>query len=143
MSAASSEGLLKAVLDTNVYVSAFNTTHGLPFDLWRSAVRREYTLLISPAIIGELAEVLRTHFGWPEPQIVAQLRLVVRVARIVEPKLALAVIAADPDDDRILECALAGDAAVIVSGDHHLTRLKEFRGIGIVRPVDFRRTLGV
>jgi predicted nucleic acid-binding protein len=51
------------------------------------------------------------------------------------------VVAADPDDDRILECAVAGAADLIVSGDHHLNRLKSFRGIGIVRPVDFLRTL--
>lgn len=53
------------------------------------------------------------------------------------------VVAADPDDDRIVECAVAGNADLIVSSDHHLTKLKEFRGIGIVRPMDFRRTLGV
>jgi predicted nucleic acid-binding protein len=66
----------------------------------------------------------------------------VRVATVVEPKIALRVIKADPDDDRILECALAGDADLIVSGDHHLTKLKDFEGIGIVRPVDFLRNFG-
>ena len=65
-----------------------------------------------------------------------------RVAKIVEPKITLHVIKADPDDDRILECALAGNAHLIVSGDHHFTTLKDFKGIGIVRPSDFLRTLG-
>ncbi len=54
----------------------------------------------------------------------------------------LQVIASDPDDDRILECALAGNADLIVSGDRHLTRVKAFEGIGIVRPTDFLRMLG-
>jgi uncharacterized protein len=56
--------------------------------------------------------------------------------------MTLNVIAADPDDDRVLECAVSGHADLIVSGDQHLTRLESFRGIGIVRPVDFLRTLG-
>jgi uncharacterized protein len=45
--------------------------------------------------------------------------------------------------DRILECAVAGNADLIVSGDRHLIEFKSFQGIGIVRPVDFLRTLGV
>jgi uncharacterized protein len=67
---------------------------------------------------------------------------VVRVANVVEPIIRLQVILADPDDDRILECAISRDAGLIVSGDHHLTRLKAFDDIGIVRPADFLRSLG-
>jgi hypothetical protein len=53
----------------------------------------------------------------------------------------LRVIAEDPTDDRILECALAGGAELIVSGDRHLRKLKSFRNIGIVQPSDLLRTL--
>ena len=49
----------------------------------------------------------------------------------------------NPPDNRILECAIAGHADVIVSGDRHLRKLKSYKGIPIVRPVDFRRTLGL
>jgi putative PIN family toxin of toxin-antitoxin system len=142
MSAGKPGDLLRVVLDTNVYFSAFNSTRGVPFDLWRRAVRREYALLISPAIMRELAEVLRADLDWPEPDIIAQLKLVAKVAQIVAPKLTLEVIAADPDDNRVLECAVAGNAGLIASYDYHLTRLKAFQGIAIVRPVDFLRTLG-
>jgi putative PIN family toxin of toxin-antitoxin system len=141
MSAEKPGDLLKVVLDTNVYFSGFSSTRGVAFQLWSRAVRGEYVLLISPAIIREVADVLRTDLQWPEPEIIARLKRVVRVAKIVEPKLTLEVIAADPDDDRILECALAGNADLIVSGDRHLIRLKAFQGIGIVRPIDFLRSL--
>jgi uncharacterized protein len=39
--------------------------------------------------------------------------------------------------DRILECAVASDAEVIVSGDNHLLLLGSFRGIPIQRVGDF------
>lgn len=123
MSVARRKDPLKVVLDTNVYFSAFDSTRGVPLELWLRAVRREYTLLISPDIVRELAEVLRRDLHWPEADIVTQLKVLVRVATIVEPKIALAAVAADPDDDRILECAVAGDADLIVSGDRHLTAL--------------------
>ncbi|HEY6851174.1 MAG TPA: PIN domain-containing protein, partial [Terracidiphilus sp.] len=65
-----------------------------------------------------------------------------KVAEIVTPQITINAVAADNDDNRILECAVAGNADLIVSGDHHLSDLKSFRNIGIVRPVDFQRTLG-
>jgi predicted nucleic acid-binding protein len=65
------------------------------------------------------------------------------VAEIIGPTITLPIIKDDPSDDRILECAVAGQADLIVSGDHHLTNLKSFRGIGIIRPADLLRTLGV
>ena len=49
---------------------------------------------------------------------------------------------ADPDDEMILECALAAEADYIVSGDkRHLLPLRQFRGIPIVSPPDFLRRL--
>ena len=134
--------LLSVVRDTNVYFSAFHNPQGVPFEIWRRAVRREYALLISPAILRELADVLRTDLRWPEADIVTQLKLLVRIATLVEPQIVLKVVTADPDDDRILECAVAGKADLIVSGDRHLTSIRKYRSIGIVRPVDFLRTLG-
>ena len=71
-----------------------------------------------------------------------RLKLLAKVADIVMPTAALQVIKEDDDDNRILECAVAGKADLIVSNDHHLRRLKTYEGIGIVHPIDFRRTLG-
>ena len=46
------------------------------------------------------------------------------------------------DDNRILECAVAGKADLIVSGDRDLQRLKVYNNIPIIRPIDALRTLG-
>ena len=43
----------------------------------------------------------------------------------------------DPDDNKVLACALEGKADFIVSGDHHLTDIGSFRGIPIVKPDAF------
>jgi putative PIN family toxin of toxin-antitoxin system len=133
---------LRVVLDTNVYFSAFTHPQGVPFQLWQQAVRRQYLVFASPAIVRELAGVLRDDLNWPDAGILAHLKLLARVAQIIRPKQFLKVISHDPDDDRILECAVEGKAGLIVSGDRHLIRLKSFQGIGIVRPIDFKRLLG-
>lgn len=49
----------------------------------------------------------------------------------------------DPDDNRILECAVEGRADLIVSHDRHLLSLKEYKRIPIVTGPGFRRTLGI
>lgn len=132
---------LRVVLDTNVYFSAFTHPQGPPFRIWRKAVNRSFTLLVSPAILREIAGVLREVVHWRETDIVAHLKLVAKVAEIISPTINLRVIADDPTDDRILECAVAGMADLVVSGDRHLRKLKSYKSIGIVQPSDFLRTL--
>ncbi len=46
-------------------------------------------------------------------------------------------VSRDPDDNRILECAVSAQADVIVTMDKDLLVLKQFRGIAIVHPKTF------
>ncbi len=139
---AAKPGKLRVVLDSNVYVSAFTHPQGPVFELWRQALEQRYTLIVSPPIIHEVARCLRLDFGWSEARLVRRMKLLVKIAEIVAPTEPVTFIIDDPDDNRILECGLAGSADVIVSGDRHINKLKTFRGIAIVRPMDFRRMLG-
>ena len=134
---------LRVVLDTNVFIAAFTHPQGVPFRIWRNAFYRRYTLLVSPAIVNEVGTVLRLKFSWNERDIIDREKALVRVAELITPKTVLTAITEDESDNRILECAVAGRADLIVSGDNHLRRLKNFGGIGIIRPVDFHRTLGL
>ncbi len=133
---------LRAVLDTTVYFSAFISRSGAPFRVWQKAILGQYSLLVSPVIMRELARVLRDRAGWEDTEVVSQLKLLARVGQIVSPELTVHAVVNDESDNRILECAVAGNASVIVSGDHHLLKVKTFRNIAIVRPVDFVRSLG-
>jgi uncharacterized protein len=58
------------------------------------------------------------------------------VAEVVSPDFELTECQ-DPDDNRILEAAVAGHADVIVSGDKHLLRMNRFRGTQILTVDDF------
>jgi putative PIN family toxin of toxin-antitoxin system len=138
MSTAKSGGV-RVVFDTNVYISAFIYPEGLPFRIWQQAVKGWFILLVSPPIMRETAKVLR-RFQWQEDEIIRHLKLVAKVAQIVAPMIAVHAVSEDETDNRILECAVAGEADLVVSGDQHLRRLKSFEGISIVRPVDFHRT---
>ena len=120
---------LKAVFDTNIYIAAFVFPKGRTAVLWEAAQRGQYRLVVSPAIIRETARVLRSDFGWPEARVQKAIRGVAELAGvfIITPRTALEVVTADPDDNRILECAVDGKADLIVSNDHHLLDIKVTR----------------
>ena len=145
MSSAPGGESLKAALDTNVYVAAFNAPKGRNARLWDAALAGRFRIVVSPAIIREMANVLRDKFGWQDERVRTLVRRVAEVAGtgLVTSRTTVRVVTADPDDDRILECAVAGKASLIVSNDHHLLDLKAYAGIPIVASVDFRRMLGL
>ena len=110
---------------------------GNPLQILEAALRGEIDLAISPASLNETLRVFGEKFDMlPDDRTTAEAYMR-RCARVVEPTEALDVVPADPTDNRILECAVAAGSDVIVSGDLHFLKLKEFRGIKIQRPADF------
>jgi len=93
-------------------------------------------LIVSPAILAELSSVLTSKFSWDDEDIREALMAIGRIGVFVKPAHRLRILA-DDADNRVLECALEGDADFIISGDHHLLDLGEFRGIPILRASDF------
>lgn len=132
---------MRVVLDTNIVISAL-LWGGLPYRLLQLAVAGEIEVLTSPALLAELADVLeRTHLAsriasqnMSPGQLLAQYQ---SLARNVTPQSVPVVIAADPDDDQVLACAVEGHADLIVSGDRHLHSLGgKYSGISIVRAAE-------
>ena len=58
-------------------------------------------------------------------------------AEVVKPKRRLRVVQRDPSDDKFIECAAAGKARVIISGDKDLLSLGRYRQIRILSPAKF------
>jgi len=130
----------RVVADTNVLVSALQFG-GKPRQLLDLATDGQVDLAISEAIIAETLRVLRDKFH-NAPEWVAEADRQLRViTRFVQPTESIQAIEADPTDDRILECAVAAEAEVIVSGDSHLLNLGSFRGIPIQRVAEFLGSL--
>jgi uncharacterized protein len=132
---------VKVVLDTNILISAFVFPGGPPEDVFRAALEGRIELVTSPPLLAEFGRVLSSKFGW-EPSIAEQAVVqIARVGTVVRPKERVVEILDDPEDDKVLEAALAGGADVIVSGDRHLLGLRAWRGIEIEKAARFLRTL--
>jgi putative PIN family toxin of toxin-antitoxin system len=127
----------RIVLDTNVLLSAFGW-RGSPYEILRRTLQGEFRLLASPALLEELQRVLAyPKFGFSEVEIARFLLTIAEGAEVVLAPARLSVVAQDPADDRVLECAVAGGAHFIVSGDVHLKDLKSFQEIPILSPAEF------
>ena len=131
---------MKVVFDSNVFVSAFVFPGSKGEDAFLLAQRRRVELYSSVPVLTETARVLRTKFHQSEKDIAAALKLIGRASTIVRPSRRLSVLE-DTPDNRILECTVTALADLIVTGDHHLLKLREFEGIPIVPLADFLRMI--
>lgn len=130
----------KVVFDTNVLISALGW-NAKPEACLEQVFNGSTEGYISPEIVDELEQVMeypRFEFTADEKQ--SFLQIILASFHMVEPALSLEVVEEDPDDDKILECAVAADADYIISGDSHLTDLDTFRTIEIVTPAKFLNT---
>jgi len=127
----------EVVLDTNVLVSSA-LSNGKPFEILQLAEQGEIISVTSPAIVGEFRDVLRRdRLPFADEQVDDLVTKVVSISRVIEPGVTVAAVEDDPDDDKILECAVAGDVDYIVSGDSHLLELERYSGIRIYSPDGF------
>lgn len=126
--------MLKFVFDTNVFVSALISKKGNPA-LLLDKVGKSYTLFISKDILSELKDVIsRYKFGYTDEEVNTFIEAIISFSNIVNPEVEIDAIKDDPDDNRILECAVTSGASYIVSGDRHLLELTEYRKIKIITP---------
>ena len=130
--------MIEVTADTNIYVSAL-VFAGLPRQLLLAAEGDRIRLSISEAILQELRRVLLRKFAWSAEAVDEALLQLAGCTELVRPTETLDVIAEDPEDNRVLECAAAAGSRFIVSGDKDLLNLGQFRNIRIVKVADFMK----
>lgn len=101
----------------------------------------EFALWLSPHVLRNTARVLRERFGWDPEPVAGYVEVLVEIAtasggRVVEPGVTTGD-RADFEDNRILELALAANAALVVSDDTDLLAMSPWRGIPVVTPKQF------
>ncbi len=122
---------MKAVYDTNIFISALTLPGGSAETAVTAVVEGRVQLVISKPLIHEVLDVLARKFS-REPEELARIAVFLAdLAQLVEPGHRLKILRDEPDN-RVLECALAGRAEVIVTGDKAMLALGEYRSIRIM-----------
>ncbi len=131
--------LLRVVLDTNVLFSALAfPADSPPSKVLSLVLNGNVRAFVSPFIVDELERNLRDGARWDEERLLALRRRLRSVVTVVRPRVRLQVIKRLDADNRILECAVAADADILITGDlRDLRPLGSFRDTEILTPREF------
>ena len=129
---------MRVVFDSNIYISALAISGSTAEKAIIRILEGTDTLLISKPILDEVLSTLARRFS-RDPEALSQVAVTLTdMAELVKPQNTIRVLKDDPDN-RILECANAGRADLVVTGDKEMLRLKQYRS---TRVVSLREYLG-
>lgn len=131
--------VFRVVFDSNVWIAAL-VASGSSKDVVEEALG-SCEVFISPYILGEIDRVLAHKIGATKQERERVQRWLQGVCQVLDPPARKALVCPDPKDLPILWLTLAVHADLLVTGDRDLLDLKEVRGIKIVPPSLFWRSL--
>ena len=137
--------MIRAVIDTSILIRAVIKPRGTVGPILQGLRNADYQLVYSDPLLAELAEVLArprlpAKYGLTTKDIATVLSLILLRGEPVVPARRIGVCR-DPNDNMVLEAAVAGQVDAIVSGDEDLLTLSPFEGIPVLSPAAFLRRL--
>jgi putative PIN family toxin of toxin-antitoxin system len=136
---------MKISTDTNVLISS-TFWSGDSNKILEKVENQEIELVLSKEIIEEFSNVLeykeiKDKIKNKNLEMKRTIEKIISLSILVEPILKFNVIKEDPEDNKVLECAVEGNVDYILTNDNHLLKLKEFKEIKIVTPKEFLEIL--
>ena len=135
---------MKAVIDTNILVSALKSNKGYSFELIERMFKGEFIPVISVPLVFEYEEQLKSHFVpdiYKETEIEGFIDSICDIAYRQKIYYLWRPILSDYEDDHVLEVALSSGCNYIVTFNEKDFRLGEPLGITAIKPGDFIRIL--
>ena len=129
--------MLKVVIDTNIFISSF--FGGIPREIINLWKKGKIKLCLTQEIVEEYLEVLNRLGLKDEKEINKLIHLFAEgFNSIFTTKTpSLNIVEDDPDDNKFIECAVALNSKIIISGDKHLKDIKKYIDIEIMSPREF------
>jgi putative PIN family toxin of toxin-antitoxin system len=127
---------VKAVFDTNIFISAIALSGSRAEAAILKVVEGDVRLAISREIIHEVLAVLARKFDRNAEELARVAVYLSDLAEVVAPRRRIKILTDEPDN-RILECAVAGKADMIVTGDKAMLALGAYRRIRIMSLKEF------
>ena len=123
--------MLRVVFDTNILISALVFPGGRAEAALARIINGRDILFFSKPILDELLTVLARKFARDKEQLAHTAVFISEIAQLCHPQRRLHILTDEPDN-RILECALAAHAEMIVTGDQAMLRLGAYQTVKII-----------
>lgn len=128
---------MKIVLDTNVFISGIFFS-GSPAQILKAWKEQKIQIVLSKEILDEYQRVAgELSAKFPSVDIEPIIELLTIYGEVVETAGISVTVCEDPDDNMFLECAIASNSKIIVSGDNHLLKISGYQGIDVLKPREF------
>ena len=132
---------MKITVDTNFLISATQWDYSVAHKLLKKLILSNAGIYTTQDILDETAEVLERDFEYSEDETKNIIQKILLFAKLIEPKQKVEVIKEDPDDNKVIECAIESFSDYIITYDGHLLKLKEYKGIKIMKPEEILKEL--
>jgi len=128
---------MKIVLDTNVFISGIFFS-GPPAKILQAWKDSKIQIALSEDILAEYQRVAEElSYKFPAIDIQEIIELLAIYGEVFETKNISVSVCTDPDDDKFIECAIASESILIVSGDKHLLNITGYQNISVLKPREF------
>jgi len=128
---------MKIILDTNVFISGIFFS-GPPSQILKAWQNSRLQIVLSQEILNEyqrVAEFLVAKF--PTIDILPIIELMTIHGQLIDVEGFDVSVCDDPDDNKFMECAIASNSKIIISGDKHLLKVSGYQGIKVLKPREF------
>ena len=125
---------MKVTVDTNFLISATQWDYSVAHKLLKKFILSDTEIFTTQDILDETVEVLGRDFEYNKNEAKNIIEKILLFAKLIKPKQKVEIIKDDPDDNKVIECAIESSSDYIVTYDRHLLKLKEYKGIKISKP---------
>lgn len=129
---------MKLTVDTNFLVSATQWDYSVSHKLLVRLIEKDVEIFTTHKILEEFSEVLVRDFEYTSEELSNVIRIVLSFVSSIETVSEIDIVKEDPDDNKIIACAVDSNSDFIITYDPHLLRLKRHKGIGIITPEEAR-----
>ena len=132
---------MKVTVNPNFLISATQWDYSVAHKLLKKLILSDAEIFTTQDILDETAEVLERDFKYSKDEAKNIIEKILLFAKLIKPKQKVDVIKDDPDDNKVIECAIESSSDYIITYDGHLLKLKEYKGIKIVKPEEILKEL--
>ncbi len=135
---------LRLVLDTNVFLVSILPHHKYWW-VFEGILKQQFILLVSNEILSEYHEKCVEKYGAVLSEEKLDFLLEFSNVQLITPYFQWKLIEADPDDDKFVDCAIAGQADYLITHDKHFQVLKKipFPSVNTLRLPELKSLLGM
>ncbi len=138
--------MIRAVVDTNILVSGSIKKGSPPARVLQDWRRGKFILVTSESILNEISRVfnyrkIKIKYHLREKDIEELLFALYLGSDLTLDKIKVKIVTQDPEDNKFIACALEGHTDYLVTGDEHLLKVKEYKGIKIVTAREFLKVI--